>query len=74
MYEAGHRFYTAQTMVSVLSELGIEEKLTLPLQSVTSPEEKRVIIGNTFMKVRSCLLPVCVWCEWWELLCRWLMR
>ena len=25
VYEAGHRFYTAQTMVSVLSELGIEE-------------------------------------------------
>jgi GMP synthase (glutamine-hydrolysing) len=51
VYDAGQRFYSAQTVVSVVCELGIEEKVTAPLHSVTSPEEKRVIIGNTFMKV-----------------------
>ena len=55
VYDAGQRFYSAQTVVSVVCELGIEEKVTAPLHSVTSPEEKRVIIGNTFMKVSTFL-------------------
>ena len=53
VYDAGQRFYSSQTVVSVVCELGIEEKVTAPLHSVTSPEEKRVIIGNTFMKVST---------------------
>lgn len=53
VYDAAQRFYTAQTIISVHTELGVEEKVTLPLQSVTSPEEKRAIIGNTFMRVRG---------------------
>ena len=52
VYEASQRFYSSQTVVSVVCELGIEDKITAPLHSTTSPEEKRVIIGNTFMKVR----------------------
>ena len=51
VYEAAERFYSSQTVVSVMCELGIEEKVVGPLHSVTGPEEKRVIIGNTFMTV-----------------------
>lgn len=54
---AAHRFYTAHTIITVRTELGVEEKYTPPLQSVTNPEEKRAIIGNTFMRVRLAFLP-----------------
>ena len=52
---AAHRFYTAHTIITVRTELGVEEKYTPQLQSVTNPEEKRAIIGNTFMRVRLAL-------------------
>ena len=57
VYSAAQRFYTARTVLSVCTDAGVEEKVTLPLQAVSSPEEKRAIIGNTFMRVwltRTC--------------------
>lgn len=49
---AALRFYTAQTIITVTTPDGqTQQKMTLPLHSVTNPEEKRKIIGDTFMKV-----------------------
>lgn len=50
---AALRFYTAQTIVTVTTPDGqTQQKMTPPLHSVTNPEEKRKIIGDTFMKVQ----------------------
>ena len=42
------KFYSGQTSISYQNG---KQQITLPLHSVTNPEEKRKIIGDTFMKV-----------------------
>ena len=42
------KFYSGQTVINYQNG---EQQITLPLHSVTNPEEKRKIIGDTFMKV-----------------------
>lgn len=52
MVTAALRFYSGQTYISYQDKDGIvQQQATLPLHSVTNPEEKRKIIGDTFMKV-----------------------
>lgn len=49
---AAWQFYTAQTLVNFKTHDGsLQQRITAPLHSVTDPEEKRQIIGDTFMKV-----------------------
>ena len=49
---ASSRFYSGQTYINYTTSEGtIQQQATLPLNSVTNPEEKRKIIGDTFMKV-----------------------
>ena len=49
---ASLKFYSGQTYVNYHAKDGsIQQQPTLPLHSVTNPEEKRKIIGDTFMKV-----------------------
>ena len=42
------KFYSGQTVINYQNG---EQQITLPLHSITNPEEKRKIIGDTFMKV-----------------------
>ncbi len=50
--KAALRFATGATYVSTCNEEGVvQQHLTAPLQCVINPEEKRKIIGDTFMKV-----------------------
>ena len=54
MVQAAQQFYTAQTLVPYQTPEGqLQQRYTLPLHSVSNPEEKRRIIGDTFMKVRG---------------------
>ena len=49
---AGIRFYTSSAVVMGFDEEGaLQQQVTAPLHSVTNPEEKRKIIGDTFIKV-----------------------
>ena len=49
---AALKFYSGHTNIDYQGEDGIiQQQATLPLHSVTNPEEKRKIIGDTFMKV-----------------------
>ena len=49
---ASLKFYSGQTYVNYHTKDGsVQQQPTLPLHSVTNPEEKRKIIGDTFMKV-----------------------
>ncbi|XP_064384216.1 GMP synthase [glutamine-hydrolyzing]-like isoform X2 [Halichondria panicea] len=49
---ASARFLSAQTNLAYTGEDGLlSQHSSLPLHSVTSPEEKRTIIGDTFIKV-----------------------
>lgn len=48
MVRSSQKFYSGQTVINYQNG---EQQITLPLHSVTNPEEKRKIIGDTFMKV-----------------------
>ena len=48
MITSSLKFYSGQTVINYQNG---EQQITLPLHSVTNPEEKRKIIGDTFMKV-----------------------
>ena len=49
---AALRFYTGVTYISTCNEEGVfQQHMTAPLQCVINPEEKRKIIGDTFVKV-----------------------
>ena len=48
MITSSLKFYSGQTIINYQNG---EQQVTLPLHSVTNPEEKRKIIGDTFMKV-----------------------
>ena len=47
MITSSLKFYSGQTVINYQNG---EQQITLPLHSVTNPEEKRKIIGDTFMK------------------------
>ncbi len=49
--KASQTFYTSQTIIMYQSPDGLQQRYTHMLQAVTNPEEKRRIIGDTFMKV-----------------------
>jgi GMP synthase (glutamine-hydrolysing) len=49
--KAAHQFYNATTMIPIDKNDPIRKKVTLPLCRITSPEEKRQIIGDTFINI-----------------------
>ena len=52
--DAAIRFYTGTAIISHYDEEGLlQQHMTMPLHAVTNPEEKRKIIGDTFIKVAS---------------------
>ncbi len=52
MIKASARFLSAQTNITYSGQDGVlSQHLSPPLHSVTNPEEKRKIIGDTFIKV-----------------------
>ena len=50
---ASLRFYTSAVIVSSVDDGIIQQHMTPPLHAVTNPEEKRKIIGDTFIKVAN---------------------
>ena len=68
MVQAAHKFYTAQTVVHYATPVSLEpgggvaggaelqQRLTPPLHSIMSPEEKRCVIGDAFMKVADSVI------------------
>ena len=51
---AATRFYTSTAVVSSYDEEGVlQQHMTPPLHAVFNPEEKRRIIGDTFIKVAN---------------------
>ena len=51
---AAVRFYTSTAIISCYDEEGgVQQHVTAPLHAVVSPEEKRKIIGDTFIKVAN---------------------
>lgn len=51
---ASVRFYTSSAIVPCYDEEGaLQQHVTAPLHCVASPEEKRKIIGDTFIKVAN---------------------
>lgn len=51
---AAVRFYTGTAIISCYDEEGgVQQHVTAPLHAVVSPEEKRKIIGDTFIKVAN---------------------
>lgn len=52
---AALRFYNSSTVISGRKDQPAVKKLiTKTLNATTNPEEKRKIIGDTFIKVRTC--------------------
>ena len=52
--DASLRFYTSGTVISGFDEDGLmQQHVTAPLHAVTNPEEKRRIIGDTFIKIAN---------------------
>lgn len=49
--KAASHFYNATTMVPVDKKEPLRKRTTLPLCKITSPEEKRQIIGDTFINI-----------------------
>lgn len=56
---AALRFYNSSTVISGRKDQpAVKKQITKTLNVTTNPEEKRKIIGDTFIKVRtSCFLP-----------------
>ena len=54
--KTAHQFYNATTMIPVDKGDPIRKKLTAPLCRITSPEEKRQIIGDTFITISQTII------------------
>ena len=52
---AALRFYNSSTVISGRKDQpAVKKQITKTLNVTTNPEEKRKIIGDTFIKVRTC--------------------
>ena len=56
MVNAALQFYHSSTVISGQKEyihVGVKKRFTKTLNQTTEPEDKRKIIGDTFMKVKK---------------------
>ena len=59
---AALRFYNSSTVISGRKDQpAVKKQITKTLNVTTNPEEKRKIIGDTFIKVRTCCFLPNVW-------------